>query len=521
MLMTFTLSSPESAGPVNFLTKRVSPRFGLSPRRTVSFSSSPVDGSVTIQSLAHAKKRRSTRIDQSIPLTVGGADAFRAPYLEHVSTVTVSCHGCRYQSKYDVLPGDVVFLELSKPDQERETYTTRAHVKCIERMVNTDRPFEIAVELEAPGNIWGVAFPPEDWFPAQKVELTEPANHGQEQPALTETKPPRVAIAKEKLGQVSQVARNDTALPLSPLLAQLVAGLGEQIQQMASEAATTAILKEKRRLLEDFRVQLQREAARTLGQVISTSQEELTRRALDDLNKAHETAARTTHERWMKQVEQDIAIATEGMIAQGNELSQRVEGMAASTIERLQRHMEALRRDSVDHFLARLREQLAPVLENAQSTLQRLAAYDHELKEKSEASCVLVEGLLEQTAQRSVKETQEKMLQFEKQFESGIGERLAKAHEELDRECAIAVAESTENVRKLSQECQSTAGSYLQSLVAQTADQVKNALREKTAEISREFAGDLEATTRSYFESINELIAEIPKKTGIRIRSRD
>jgi hypothetical protein len=474
---------------------------------------------MSVQNLAHAKKRRSTRIDHAIPVTVGGADAFRAPYLEHVSTVTISCHGCRYQSKYDVLPGDVVFLELNKPDQERATCTTRARVKCIERMVNKDRPFEIAVELEAPGNIWGVSFPPEDWFPAQKLDLTEPV--AQQQLVVNETRPPRTAIAKAGVRQASQAAKNDTALPLSPLLAQLVAGLGEQIQQMASEAAATAILKEKGRLLEDFRAQLQREAARTLEQAISTSQGELTRRALDDLNRAHETAARTTHERWMKQVEQDLAIATEDMVAQGNELSQRVESMAASTIERLQRHIEALRRDSVDHFLSRLREQLAPVLENAQSTLQRLAAYDYNLKEKAEASCALVEGLLEQTAQRSVKETQEKMLQFEKQFESGIGERLAKAHEELDRECAIAVAQSTENVRKLSQECQSTAGSYLQSLVAQTADQVKNALREKTAEISREFAGDLEATARSYFESINELIAEIPKKTGIRIRSRD
>jgi hypothetical protein len=479
---------------------------------------------VTIQNLAYAKKRRSTRLDQAIPITVGGADAFRAPYLEHVSTLAVSCHGCRYQSKYDVLPGDVVYLELNKPDQERATYTTRAHVKCIERMVNKDHPFEIAVELEAPGNIWGIAFPPEDWFPARKQQLTESISQVPEQPAVTaisETKPNRVAITREKVAPVSPAEKIDAALPLSPLLAQLVAGLGEQIQHMASQAAAAAILKEKSRLLEDFRAQLQREAARTLEQTLSSSEKELTRRALDNLNKAHEAAAQATHERWMKQVEQDLAIATEGMVAQGSELSQRVEGMAASTIERLQRHMEALRRDSVDHFLGRLREQLAPVLENAQSTLQRLADYESQIKEKSEAGCVLFEGVLQQTAQQSVNEVQDKMLRFEKQFESGVSERLSLAREELDRRCAAAVAESVENVRRLSQECERTAGSYLQSLVARTSEHIKSALREKTAEISREFAGELEAATRSYFESINESIAEIPKKTGIRIRSRE
>ena len=459
-----------------------------------------------VQNLAHAKKRRSTRLDQAIPLTVGGADAFRAPYLDHVSTVTISCHGCRYQSKYDVLPGDVVFLELNESDQKRTTHTIRARVKCIERMVNKDRPFEIAVELEAPGNVWGVSFPPEDWFPAQKVELTEPLSHGQVQSVVsetklpshrqvqsvvTETKAPRAALAKEAVRQVSLAEKNDTAVQLSPLLAQLVSGLGEQIQQMASEAAAAAILKEKGRLLEDFRAQLKHEATRTLGLVLSATQQELTRRALGDLNKAHEAAARTTQERWTKQVEQNLAIASEGIIAQGNELSQRIESMAASTIERLQRHMEALRRDSVDHFVSRLREQLAPVLENAQSSLQRLAAYERELKVKSEAGCALFEGVLEQTAQKSVAGAQEKILRFEKQFESGVNDRLGKAH------------------------------GYLQSLVAQTADHVKNALKEKTAEISREFAGELEAATRSYFESVNEVIAEIPNKTAIRIRSRD
>jgi uncharacterized protein YsxB (DUF464 family) len=183
--------------------------------------------------------------------------------------------------------------------------------------------------------------------------------------------------------------------------------------------------------------------------------------------------------------------------------------------------MEALRRDSVDHFLSRLREQLAPVLENAQSTLQRLAAYEREVKEKSEASCVLVEGLLEQTAQRSVTEAQDKMLRLEKQFESGVGERLVKAHQELDQKCAAVAAVSIENVRRLSQDCEKTVNSYLQSVVAQTGDHVKNALKEKAAEISRGFAGELESATRSYFESINELLAEIPKKTGIRIRSRE
>ena len=50
-------------------------------------------------------------------------------------------------------------------------------------------------------------------------------------------------------------------------------GLGEQIQTMASEAAAAALVKEKGRLLEEFRAQIRDEAVKAIQSAISASKE--------------------------------------------------------------------------------------------------------------------------------------------------------------------------------------------------------------------------------------------------------
>ena len=65
--------------------------------------------------LAYPQKRRSTRIDQAIPVVVQGIGALRQPFQEQVSTLSISCHGCSYQSKHEVIQGETVFLDIKPP----------------------------------------------------------------------------------------------------------------------------------------------------------------------------------------------------------------------------------------------------------------------------------------------------------------------------------------------------------------------------------------------------------------------
>ena len=104
--------------------------------------------------------RRSTRINKSVPITVMGVDSYRGPYREDVATVAVSCHGCRYESKHDVLTNSWVMLELPGKETNGETVSARGLVKWVKRPQDTNGVYETAIELEDPGNIWGIDAPP-------------------------------------------------------------------------------------------------------------------------------------------------------------------------------------------------------------------------------------------------------------------------------------------------------------------------------------------------------------------------
>src|SRR6202158_1611628 len=112
------------------------------------------------------RKRRSTRIVQAVPLTVTGVDALGRPFQERTSSLLINCHGCRYQSKHYVLKNMWVTLEVPHPETGSARRISRGRVTWIQRPRTVRELFQIGVELEIPGNVWGIAFPPPDWFPA-------------------------------------------------------------------------------------------------------------------------------------------------------------------------------------------------------------------------------------------------------------------------------------------------------------------------------------------------------------------
>ena len=106
--------------------------------------------------IANASQRRSSRVDKAIMLIVQGVGASREPYREEVTTGSISCHGCAYQMKHEVRPGDVVVLDSGQSDFPR-----RARVKSIQKLNAPNNPtYNVGVELEIAGNIWGIVSPP-------------------------------------------------------------------------------------------------------------------------------------------------------------------------------------------------------------------------------------------------------------------------------------------------------------------------------------------------------------------------
>jgi hypothetical protein len=444
----------------------------------------PLEVSVSSRPPAYIQKRRSTRIYSSIPLAIQGSDAFRAPYLEHVYTLTVNCHGCRYRSKYEVIQGDIVYLELKRPSEGRATYSCQAQVKWVQRLMTKNLGFEVALELVAPGNIWGIVSPPDDWFPIQVPKAIERGNTLREQPLAKQIEQQVAPTLYGESARISHQERGDATavLPLSD--GQLMAGFGQQIESMISHTATAAFAKERENLMGEFRTQ-QNEATRKRECELSPSKDELTRRVLKELNDAHEAAARITYERWNKKIEQDMKNAAQCMLTQALEVSRRVESITVSAIERLQRNMEASRNEAADRFLSRLREQLAPLLEDAQVTLQDLTASEKKLRDKSQAIRERFDNFLQQTTQNSVAKVQEKTLGMLEQFESDVTKRVAESHDRLNERSVEVIGEITRILQKLSQGCEETVQGQLRSLVSSAAADVTKLLKERTSDIVR------------------------------------
>jgi hypothetical protein len=437
---------------------------------------------VSSRQLAYVQKRRSTRIYNAIPLAIQGSDAFRAPYLEQVSTLSVSCHGCRYRSKYEVIPGDTVYLDVKQSSDGNATYSCQARVKWAQRLMTKDSDFDIAVELLSPGNIWGILSPPDDWFAIQAPNVIERENARKEEPLTARIAQQVTPILKKESARATQLERNDSIAGMSPSLNQLMAGFGNQIQIMVSQAATAAFVKERERLLAEFRTQLQNEAVQTLESLISTSKEELTRRMLKDLNDAHETAARISYENWNKKIEQDTKIAAQTMVNQAVEISRRVEAITTSAVKLLERNMEASRTEAADRFLCSLREQLVPLLEDAQVTLRNLKASEDKLKVESQAIRERFEEYLEQATQKSIAAVQEKTVGMLDQFESDVVKKLAESHDSLQERSIEVIAETTKILREISPDREESIEGQLRSLVSSATDDVAKALKENRAD---------------------------------------
>jgi hypothetical protein len=447
---------------------------------------------VSSNQVAYPQKRRSSRIEKAIPLAVQGVDASRAHFREEVITAAISCHGCSYQMKHEVLPGALVVLDMGQGANGYSEWPARARVKWIQKFsTSTGTAYGIAVEFESAGNLWGISSPPEDWFPVGGSKVAEPPNPGRELRLITRTEPQTVLARSGGGTPVSLLKKSEAAASLSPWLSDLMGGIRNQIQVTVSEIAAATLANERNRLLDEFRVQIQNEAAGTIERVIESSKEELARRALKVLNEVTEVTVRTSHERLIAAIEQDMENAKQRMLIQGNELNQRVESMATRTIEQLQRTIETSRTEAAARFVSRLREQVAPVLDEAKADLQKLVASQTVFKEESQTIYARVTSELER----------------------GVNAQLMQTHDELDKRSSAVLTECNEKLLALSQTFENVARDSMQTLIASATDNAKKDLEEKAAEISTNFTGELEGHIRDYLEFISDSIAEFPKKT--------
>ena len=218
--------------------------------------------------LTGAAKRRSTRIERSIPLIVLGKSQTGEPFMERTAAATLSKHGCRYPSRFDYGVGTAVTLQLMGAIGDDKPQMVRAVVRSVHPPASLRELQQVGVELEIPANVWGIEPAPADWTVETKADATTTQAPGLAGPATSspklETKNGELNKTTNQDFQPKQREFADPALaaqprPAAPAQAkravvtpdELIAALQGKLQQEAEKAVQTAFAKQVNDRMQD------------------------------------------------------------------------------------------------------------------------------------------------------------------------------------------------------------------------------------------------------------------------------
>jgi hypothetical protein len=133
-----------------------------------------------------SEKRRGTRLMIEVPITVMGMDTLGEPFKESTITTAISCYGCKYRTKRYAAKDSMVTLEIRRPGLPNASRIVHARVIWVQRPRHHRETFQIGLELEKYGNVWGIDSPPADWFPLPDDPILMPPKPVEPEPLLLE-----------------------------------------------------------------------------------------------------------------------------------------------------------------------------------------------------------------------------------------------------------------------------------------------------------------------------------------------
>jgi hypothetical protein len=300
-----------------------------------------------------AQKRRTTRIVQAVPLTVTGIDALGRTFQERTSTLIINCHGCRYQSKHYVLKNMWVTLEVPHNEPGHDPRVVRARVTWIQRPRTVRELFQVGVELEVTGNIWGIAFPPADWFlfpestplPATTAEeeSTSPERPAAEWEPEAAPSPEPAAIEENNVRVLPLPGGTEEPVQFAKQITRLGVEAKQEMQNTVRETATRVVAGETRPLLAALQGQLKDAAEKSVEAAVAAHFERMQRDARELLQGEREASLAALRAEWSREVDRRIADARQQIDAQlgeverarQTEFEQQIQSQILSASDRL------------------------------------------------------------------------------------------------------------------------------------------------------------------------------------------
>jgi hypothetical protein len=361
------------------------------------------------------RKRRSTRIVQAVPLNVTGVDALGRPFTERTSTLIINCHGVRYQSKHYVLKNMWVNLEVPSPEPGHSPRRVRGKVAWIQRPRTVRQLFQVALELETPGNAWGIAFPPEDWFTFPE-DATANATGGvlpELPPNIVPTFTGDAHLALPDADPFAGVPDNlrvfpapasatDASMQLARQVARLLADAKQQIQALVHETATQSVAAERRIASEQYEQKyaaFREEVARETAHAVDTIQQESSTQAREAQASAAESL-KNELPRWLApQLEQMTHELTAQLAREGALQREQHEKQLSTAHDMLQ--TLCIQAEETAHKLRTQAEVVeSQVTARIQETAQKAEEQVRQREEASGRKLETLKGGLDETHQR-------------------------------------------------------------------------------------------------------------------------
>ena len=472
------------------------------------------------------QKRRSTRIVQAVPITVTGVDALGQPFKERTTTVMVNCHGCKYQSKHYVPKNSIVTLDIPRPEPSMPPHSVKGRVVWVQRPRTVRELFQIGLEFEVPGNTWGIAFPPEDWFPASNEEVlrlseAEAARtagaHVESAPATPSTAAPGTASAtpgtasattatastESKIHVVpAPVPSEETQLAVAKNMAKMVAEAKEQLEKTLKRGAESAITEEMTVVRQQLDVQLHDAVEKAIKVSMDRVSESAAKKVVQqaaDRTAAIVEEARKANQASVGQLDAKVRKAVEEAVSQAANDAARQAAQQASA-QNLKQAVEA----AVDHALT-AREASTPSLEILSSPEAAQKHLDQWRKNLEETAQSVRSQAVEQTTAEGAAATQ----RWREEFETAVSGASQKIGDKLSEAARAAFAQAEQDAAARNQKLRASADGVV-AAAQLSINSLGTSLQQERAraeETKAQLQGAAEATVEATRKQLDEAIA--------------
>jgi len=319
---------------------------GMNTSTPMPTSRSPHDGDL----------RRSSRIERPVPLLILGTNRRGETFQEKTSAVSVNLHGCRYPSRHDYAPESWVTLQVTGTDGGNSP-VVRARVRSV-LSPQTPREFcQVGVELEIPGNVWGIPAQPEDW---QRILVA--SNSGARAaaavtPALEDPSTPLSSFLGKQSAPPERRSEV-TVFPGPPSAAAPAAEVAPAKEPEATKAARVVITLE--RLLQALGGRIQLAADKAVQTSLSTQLDEAVKIALAKIEDGWGANVRQTEEFSAARLAEVQNLWEKELVvyrSRAEEISRRLEALAGNsqqTLAETQKFVECFTNETAPKLHARL-----------------------------------------------------------------------------------------------------------------------------------------------------------------------